>query len=58
MILFLDFNRNRKKSFLIEQKYNDFVEVATEAIMEYAKEVGGRHMWDNDEVEEIVIAQV
>ena len=36
------------------------MEVATETIMEYTKEVGGKHvpMWDKEEVDEIVIAQV
>lgn len=36
------------------------METATEAISEYTKEVGGRQvpMWDSDEVDEIVIAQV
>ena len=26
--------------------------------MEYTKEAGGQHMWNKDEVDEIVIAQV
>ena len=34
--------------------------MATETIMEYTKEVGGKHMpmWGKEEVDEIVIAQV
>lgn len=42
------------------QKYHDFVEIATEAIMEYTKKVDGKEvpMWNREEVDEIVIAQV
>ena len=42
------------------QKYHDFVEVATETILEHTKVVDGKvvPMWDREEVDEIVIAQV
>nr|CAH0110992.1 unnamed protein product [Daphnia galeata] len=36
-------------------KYNDFVEVATESISEYSKSVGGT--WNREDVDEIVTAQ-
>jgi cytochrome P450 len=41
------------------QKYHDFVEVATEAIMDYTKEENGKKvpMWEREEVDEIVAAQ-
>ncbi|XP_057380168.1 cytochrome P450 3A41-like [Daphnia carinata] len=41
------------------EKYHDFVEVATNAIMEYTKTVNGKEMpmWDREEVDEIVISQ-
>ena len=42
--------------FLFTQKYNDFVEVATESISEYSKSVGGT--WNREDVDEIVTAQV
>jgi hypothetical protein len=41
---------------LFTQKYNDFVEVATESISEYSKSVGGT--WNREDVDEIVTAQV
>ncbi len=43
-----------------KQKYHDFVEAATETIMEYKKEVNGEMVpiWTREEVDEIVIAQV
>lgn len=42
------------------KKYHDFIEVATEAIMESTRTVGGESvpMWQQEEVDEIVIAQV
>ncbi|KAI9552449.1 hypothetical protein GHT06_022815 [Daphnia sinensis] len=42
-----------------KQKYQDFVQVATEAITEYTKEVEGKSVpkWNVEEIEEIVIAQ-
>lgn len=42
------------------QKYHDFIEVATEAIGEFTKDVDGvkKAMWEKEEVDEIVIAQV
>ena len=41
-------------------KYHDFIETATEAILEHKKEVDGKTvpMWTKEEVEEIVVAQV
>lgn len=46
--------------FLLLQKYDDFVEIATEAISQYTKESSGGTIpkWDKREVDEIVIAQV
>lgn len=43
-----------------QQKYHDFIEMATEAIGEFSKDVNGeaKPMWEKDEVNEIVIAQV
>lgn len=40
--------------------YHDFVEVTTESILEFTKQVGGNRapVWDKNEVNEIVIAQV
>ena len=48
------------KQLIFGQKYHDFVEVATETIMEYTKQIGSQHtsMWGKEEVDEIVIAQV
>lgn len=46
------------KFVFIFQKYDDFVEVATEAIIEYVQKIGEKHMWNKEEVDEIVIAQV
>ena len=45
---------------IIIQKYNDFVEVATETIADYKKEVNGKTvpMWTKEEVDEIVASQV
>ena len=42
------------------QEYHDFIEVAREAIAEYTREVDGKQvpMWNEEEVDEIVIAQV
>lgn len=43
-----------------QKKYHDFIEVATETISDYSKEVDGKKvpMWNREEVNEIVIAQV
>ena len=43
-----------------EQKYHDFVEASTESIGDYTKEINGKTvpMWNKEEVDEIVIAQV
>nr|CAH0107507.1 unnamed protein product [Daphnia galeata] len=41
------------------EKYHDFVEVATESIIEYTKTVGNKEVpsWNREEVDEIVTAQ-
>ena len=46
--------------FFSTQKYHDFVEVATESIIEYTKTVGNKEVpsWNREEVDEIVTAQV
>lgn len=46
--------------FYFPKKYNDFVEAATESISEYTKVVDGKSVpvWNKEEVDEIVIAQV
>ena len=48
-----------KQYWSIIQKFHDFVEIASETINEYKKEVDGKEvpMWDKEEVDEIVIAQ-
>nr|CAH0107693.1 unnamed protein product [Daphnia galeata] len=48
-----------KERNLTNQKYNDFVEAATETISGYTKQVNGKTMpmWDKEEVDETVIAQ-
>jgi len=53
-------NVSNRRNFSFTQKYNDFVEVATEAIMEYTKTVGGKEVpiWTREEVDEIVTSQV
>lgn len=51
---------SNQRFFSFTKKYNDFVEVATEAIMEYTKTVGGKEVpiWTREEVDEIVTSQV
>ena len=48
------------KSVLFSQEYHDFIEIAREAIADYTREVDGKQvpMWNEEEVDEIVIAQV
>lgn len=49
-----------KRNFCFTQKYHDFVEVATDAIMEYTKTIDGKEVpiWTREEVDEIVTSQV
>ncbi|XP_046646973.1 cytochrome P450 3A24-like [Daphnia pulicaria] len=48
-----------KQRYNSPEKYNDFVEVATEAIMEHTKTVNGKQVpiWNREEVDEIVTSQ-
>ena len=45
---------------MFTQKFHDFIEVATESVMNHTKEVDGKTvaMFDKEEVDEIIIAQV
>ena len=45
---------------VLTQKYNDFIDIASEVIAEQTREVNGKEvpMWTQEEVDEIVVAQV
>ncbi len=46
-------------NFCDEQKFNDFIELADEAISEFMKEVDGKTvpMWTREAIDEIVMGQ-